>query len=172
MEPGVFIYWSSWAHWPGLKARVILTMPPPFLGAHSHLWQSEADSLILKAYFFFDYLSYSYFMLIRNSNPHILFRAEMSDCCVLIWLIQTLLGWVASFTDFSSFCSIHWIKLNNSFLQVPPQGISLLDSCLIPKEHKHTVEITDGKVFYHRCFFSISVGELLLELAFGAFAPG
>lgn len=73
------------------------------------------------------------------------------------WPIQTLLGWVASSIHFSSFSSIHCRKWNNSFSQVPPKGT--FGSYLIPKEDKHTVEITEEREesFYHRCFFKILI---------------
>lgn len=63
-----FIYCSSWAHRPGLKAWVILIAPPSFLGVPLPLQQSEANPFSVLR-FFFDWLSYCYFMLIRNSSP-------------------------------------------------------------------------------------------------------
>lgn len=80
-----FIYCSSWAHRPGLKAWVILIALPSFFGVPWPLWQSEANpfSVLRFTLFFFDCLSYCYFMLIRNSSPHIIFSAEISDRYVL-----------------------------------------------------------------------------------------
>lgn len=132
---------------------------PSFLGAHFLPLTNRllVLSLFLHWHFFFGY---------HIPNPcwweitALILYSELRRVIAMSsgqWPIQTLLGWVLSSIHSSSFSSIHSRKWNNSFSQVPPKGTFC--SYLIPKEHKHTVEITEEREesFYHRCFFKILI---------------
>ena len=101
----------------------------------------------------------------RNYNPHIIFGAETCDRYVLRSVIDPDFTGLSCF--FSSFSSIHPRKLS---LKCPHKGT--FGSCLIPKEHKHTVEITEEREesVYHTCFFKILIRSCLQDLVLSYYA--
>lgn len=157
MKWGIVTCWSSWAHWPASKAW---RWHHPSLELIFYLWQTGCW------FFLCSYTDTSVLTVYHIPNPcwweitALILYSELRQVIAMSsgqWPIQTLLGWVASSIHFSSFSSIHCRKWNNSFSQVPPKGT--FGSYLIPKEHKHTVEITEEREesFYHRCFFKILI---------------